>query len=228
MSASRLSVAFLAAYAALCVWAGTASAEGYRYQNVPRDIAAAKETVIKLSDLGSASNWQSSSDGSAVSRVPRNKPSCPGPRPKLSDLVVTGDAMSQFWALGGGVWISSMAQVFQSKRMLEASWRREIAGSFAVSCARRTLERETRSFGRVTSFAPVAFPRMGSHTRAFRAFVRTDRVSLVVDMVVFSHGRTLSALMVGGVTHSTQPPSILVQAEQGLVSIMLSRGSLVA
>jgi hypothetical protein len=107
--------------------------------------------------------------------------------------------------------------------MLEASWKREIASSRAFTCVRASLENQIGSLGRISSFKQLAFPRMGSHTRAFRAVVRSQQISLVVDTIVFSRGRMLSALTMGGVVDSPQLPSALVKAEQRLVSVMLSR-----
>jgi hypothetical protein len=214
---ARLCATVAAALACLFVSAA-AAADGYRYKNVAADRAAASRIVLRLADIGSPTEWSA-----AGSPVPRGESSCPGPAPKLSDLVVTGDALSQFQSVGGLLYVSSIAQVFETSKMLEASWRREIASSRAFTCVRASLENEVGSLGRISSFKQLAFPRMGSHTRAFRAFVRSERISLVVDTIVFSRGRTLSALTMGGVIDSPQLPSVLLKAEQRLVSVMLSR-----
>lgn len=219
---ARLCATVAAALACLFVSAA-AAADGYRYKNVAADRAAASRIVLRLADIGSPTEWSARPGIAAGSPVPRGESSCPGPAPKLSDLVVTGDALSQFQSVGGLLYVSSIAQVFETSKMLEASWRREIASSRAFTCVRASLENEVGSLGRISSFKQLAFPRMGSHTRAFRAFVRSERISLVVDTIVFSRGRTLSALTMGGVIDSPQLPSVLLKAEQRLVSVMLSR-----
>jgi hypothetical protein len=225
VSAGRLTTALLALCACLCVPASAAAAEDYRYENVAADVAAASRAVLRLGDLGSASAWQPVSERPSGSRIPRRQPSCPAPRPKLSDLVVTGDAISQFKLIGGAVWIASTAQVFRTRPMLEASWRRELEGSYALACGRAALEREFGRVGRVTSFERIAFPRVGSHTRAFRGLIRAGRVSLAIDLIVFARGRMVSTLMMGGVIDSPRWASALRSAEQRLVAIMLARGS---
>ncbi len=207
----------------MLAWASTAAADGYRYKNVAADRAAASRAVLRLADIGSSTDWKARPDTHPGSAVPRGKSSCPGQGPDLSDLVVTGDAVSQFESAGGALYISSVAQIFETPRMLEASWRREVESSRAFTCVRTSLEGEIGSLGRISSFKPLAFPRMGSHTRAFRAVVRSEQISLVIDTVVFSRGRMLSALTMGGVMDSPQLPAVMIKAEQRLVSVMLSR-----
>jgi hypothetical protein len=224
VSGERLSLAVAAACTCVFAWASTATADDYRYKSVAADKAAANRAVLKLKDVGPSMQPKSDSGKAGGS-----KDNCPGPGPKLSDLVVTGKAESEFRSQSGGVIIYSMAEVFETVAMLETSWRREVQSSYVADCARASFAAGIRTMGRITSFKQLRFPQIGSHTRAFRVLLRyKNGNSAVVDTIMFARGRMFYALIMGGVIDTPQAPSLLRAADQQFASIMISRGNFIA
>jgi hypothetical protein len=215
----RFLVAAGAACLGLLAWTGTATADNYRYQIVPADHAAATQAVLKRSDLMVATGW---TGGLTKPDRSGNTITCHGRKPKLSDIVVTGDAQSVLSYKGGGGIVTS-SSVYRTVKMLDTSWGREVA-AVDLACVRAEFASKLGATVQLVSVQRLAFPQIGSHTAAFRARLRYENgLPGLFDIVMFARGRTGCTLAMGGVIDSPQAPSQYLAAERYLASILASR-----
>jgi hypothetical protein len=210
-----------AAYACLLACSGMAAADDYRHVTSSADVAAARRAVLTRSDLWSPSEWKNVGNAAAPGAPGSTSgESCRGSRP---NVVVTGDASSDFEYGHGAARIITSVNVFRTVSMLEAAWRHEVDVS-AIACTRAALKSEAHKVGRLTSFRRLPFPRAGSHTVAFRSLIRlNDGRSALSDIVMFTHGRTLGVLVMGAVIDTPELPSLALQLERHFASTILSR-----
>jgi len=153
------------------------------------DQAAARATVLRRSDLGSASGWT----GGRVKPDLSPPPTCPNYHPKQSDLVLTGAAQSSYQR--GAVLIGNEVQVMKTRRMVSLDWQREVLAPGTISCQRRDLGRSLGSNAKVVSFERIPFPRIAKYTAEFRALVDVSvpgakTAHLIVDAVLVGRSRT--------------------------------------
>jgi len=149
------------------------------------DQAAARSVVLRRSDLGSG--WT----GGRVKPDLSSSVSCPSYHPKVSDLVVTGAAASQF--RGTGIALVNEIEIFRTVAMVDRDWRRSIVPA-AVPCLRATLTKGLGGQAKVLSFRRISFPRVTTHTAAFRGIVAVSAlgqtVHVLLDVVLMGKGRT--------------------------------------
>jgi hypothetical protein len=165
-----------------------AAAEGPGRQKVElnaADQAAARAVVLRRSDLGPG--WT----GGRVKPDLTSQVSCASYHPKVSDLVVTGASESQF--RGTGIVLANEVEVFRTAAMVERDWRRSIVPA-AVPCLRRTLTKGLGTQAKVLSFGRIPFPKVGTHSAAFRGIVAVSAlgqtVRVLLDIVLVGKGRT--------------------------------------
>src|SRR5579862_2296768 len=79
------------------------------------DQTLARSVVLKAADLGPASRW-SGGVTAADTTQPR---SCSNFHPRQSDLVITGDAQSDYTPATGGMQYHSEAQIMQNAKMVQ-------------------------------------------------------------------------------------------------------------
>jgi hypothetical protein len=158
-----------------------------------RDNASARAVVVKRTDLGPVPGWKGGMTKAALTPVP----SCPGYRPKQSDLVVTGLAESHF--SHPGLDVRSVAQVLQTAQMVRLDWQRSLAPG-VTSCLRSTLIKQLSANQKLTSFARVAFPQVASFTASFRALIDATTggksVRVMIDFILAARGRSELTLTV--------------------------------
>ena len=149
------------------------------------DQAAARAVVLRRSDLGAG--WT----GGRVKPDLTSQVSCASYHPKVSDLVVTGAAESQF--RGTGLVLANEVEVFRTAAMVDRDWRRSIVPA-AVPCLRRTLTKGLGTQAKVLSFGRIPFPQVGTHSAAFRGIVVVSAlgqtVRVLLDIVLVGRGRT--------------------------------------
>jgi len=149
------------------------------------DQAAARAVVLRRSDLGAG--WT----GGRVKPDLTSQVSCASYHPKVSDLVVTGAAESQF--RGTGLVLANEVEVFRTAAMVDRDWRRSIVPA-AVPCLRRTLTKGLGTQAKVLSFGRIPFPKVGTHSAAFRGIVVVSAlgqtVRVLLDIVLVGRGRT--------------------------------------
>lgn len=177
----------VAAAAALVVVASAAAANPgkQKIELNAADQAAARSVVLRRSDLGSG--WT----GGRIKPDLTSQVSCPSYHPKVSDLVVTGAAESQFRRTG--LVLANEVEVFRTAAMVSRDWRRSIVPA-AVPCLRRTLTKGLGAQATVISFRRIPFPPVTTHTAAFRGIVAVSAlgqtVRVLLDIVLLSKGRT--------------------------------------
>jgi hypothetical protein len=192
-----------AAVVTVLVVAASAAAGGPGKQKIElnaADQAAARAVVLRRSDLGEG--WTGG----------RTKPdltstlSCPSYHPKVSDLVVTGAASSEFQRTG--LAFASEVELFRTATMVDRDWRRSIVPA-AAPCLRQTLTKGLGGRATVVSFRRIAFPKVTAHTAAFRGIVEVSAlgqtVRVVLDVVFMGKGRTemtLEATAPAAVAHA--------------------------
>jgi hypothetical protein len=190
--------AFAAAFVALVIGlpaGATASAPPNRPQIRfnPADRAAARAAVLRRVDLGSA-GWT----GGTVKPNLSSTLSCPGYKPKQSDLVLTGAAEADFHH--AGIEIRSIAQVLKTRSMVARDWKRTVVDPRAFACLRSMLLKQLTANERLVSFRKLAFPRLARYAGAYRLLiaVRTQgqRILVMVDVVVIGRSRTELTLTV--------------------------------
>jgi hypothetical protein len=149
------------------------------------DQAAARAVVLRRSDLGSG--WT----GGRTKPDLTSQVSCPSYHPKVSDLVVTGAAESQFRRTG--LVLENEVEVFRTAAMVSRDWRRSIVPA-AAPCLRRTLTKGLGAQAKVLSFRRIPFPSVATHTAAFRGIVAVSAlgqtVRVLLDIVLVGKGRT--------------------------------------
>jgi len=149
------------------------------------DQAAARAVVLRRSDLGAS--WT----GGRIKPDLTSQVSCASYHPKVSDLVVTGAAESQF--RGTGLVLANEVEVFRTAAMVDRDWRRSIVPA-AVPCLRRTLTKGLGTQAKVLSFGRIPFPKVGTHSAAFRGIVVVSAlgqtVRVLLDIVLVGRGRT--------------------------------------
>ncbi len=149
------------------------------------DQAAARAVVLRRSDLGAG--WT----GGRIKPDLTSQVSCASYHPKVSDLVVTGAAESQF--RGTGLVLANEVEIFRTAAMVDRDWRRSIVPA-AVPCLRRTLTKGLGTQAKVLSFGRIPFPKAGTHSAAFRGIVVVSAlgqtVRVLLDIVLVGRGRT--------------------------------------
>ena len=134
----------------------------------PADRAAARAAVLRRVDLGSA-GWT----GGTVKPNLSSTLSCPGYKPKQSDLVLTGAAEADFHH--AGIEIRSIAQVLKTRSMVARDWKRTVVDPRAFACLRRMLSKQLTANERLVSFRKLAFPRLAQYAGAYRLLIASGR-----------------------------------------------------
>ena len=179
------------------------------------DQAAARAVVLRRSDLGAG--WT----GGRIKPDLTSQVSCASYHPKVSDLVVTGAAESQF--RGTGIVLANEVEIFRTSAMVDRDWRRSIVPA-AVPCLRRTLTKGLGTQAKVLSFGRIPFPKVGTHSAAFRGIVAVSAlgqtVRVLLDIVLVGRGRTEISL------DATAPASgarVVSAAERRLARTLAAR-----
>lgn len=165
------------------------------------DKAKAASTILRRSDF--PAGWRRNAVTPSTSDF-----SCPGYSPKQSDLVLTGEAMAEFTGPQGVPSISSVANVYRTRREAGLAWARSVSPAL-VACAARMFELETEKRGvevTVTRKGAFAFPSYSPRSAAYRIGLTmsaapngtTQSVPFTIHMVALGHGRGDVLLMTVG------------------------------
>jgi hypothetical protein len=136
--------------------------------------------------------------GLAFRAVPRSsqRPNVYCPALDESDLTLTGEAESPTFQ-GGVEFVSSLAQVYESKADSAASWKRGTSGA-GERCARDEFRREFRGQGATLElFRQTAFPRLAERSVAYRLVISSQGVRVFLDVLALEQGRAQCALLFG-------------------------------
>jgi hypothetical protein len=208
--ARLLGMSAAAALALVLVQAALAADKQPIRFNAP-DQAAAKAVTVKAADLGAG--WKGgvkkpdlTPDDTCVTKV--------------SDLVVTGAAKSEFTA--PAVVITSESQVLLSPALVGADWRRSIGNAAFMSCTRREVMKTDDA--KVVSFKKVAFPQLTQYAARYRMVADFGKagssVRGLVDIIALGQDRTEISLVVT-TRYADRAAADLV--EKQLAKILVSR-----
>jgi len=179
------------------------------------DQARARAVVLRRSDLGAG--WS----GGRIKPDLTSQVSCASYHPKVSDLVVTGAAESQF--RGTGIVVENEVEIFRTAAMVDRDWRRSIVPA-AVPCLRRTLTKGLGAQAKVLSFRRIPFPKVGAHSAAFRGIVAVSAlgqtVRVLLDIVLVGKGRTEISL---DATAPAAAARVVSSAERRLARTLAAR-----
>ena len=176
------------------------------------DQAAARAVVLRRADLGS-SGWE----GGRAKPDLSTGPTCPNYHPKVSDLVLTGAARTDFRRTGFD--FDSQVGVLKTRRMVALDWRRSVVAPGVVPCLRRTFANELGSNARVVSLAKLPFPHLSTYTALFRAVISV-RAQGKTARVLVGRSRTELTLTIAGPATAKRAISA---AERRLARALITR-----
>jgi hypothetical protein len=201
-------VAFLAALTAGTALAAAGDPE--KRAITAADQARAKRAVLTLRDLPLGFRQGPVSKGG-----PSGPLTCKGFAPDLSDLTITGEAMSHEFARADGTSLFSSAEVYRSVHDERESWRRT-ARREALPCVARVLEKLSTTDVRLTVLFKTqrSAPRVGDRAISFRivAAVAANgmRAKVWLDLLGVGRGRMDATL--GVITVRAAPSASLERA----------------
>jgi len=193
----KLAVAFLLA---LLVVSGAAlAARGDPQKKItPADQARAKAMLLRKTDLGpgfKAKPADQSDDDFYCKALDE------------SDLTLTGEAESPDFDTDL-VFISSIAQVYESVADANTSWRRGTSAA-GEKCLSDEFRRQLKADGlRVGSFRRTSFPRIADRSIAYRLAASGQGVKVYIDFAVLQESRAQAALFF------VSAPTSVAKAEQ--------------
>jgi hypothetical protein len=158
------------------------------------DQAAARAAIVRPADLR-RDGWS----GRAVTPDLRPAPTCRNYHPKLSDLVLTGAAESNFLRSDRRA-LDTKVKVLRTARMVRLGWRREVMAAGVVACQRRLWGKSLGPGAKVVSFTRIRLSGIARYAVEFRGFAdvpvsKGKRARLVVDGVRVSRGRSEISLV---------------------------------
>ena len=186
----RLTLGFVSITAALVVvagaWASGTDKEPRHY--TAADQAVAHAIVLTQGDLGSA--WK----GGAKKVDTSAPPTCPNFNPRQSDLVVTGDAESEFSDSAAGVQYDSEAQILQTAHMVQLDWQRSIPQAGLLPCLRSILNKSLPANEKIISVARVPIPKLATYSAEIRVVVNVHSstakdVPVMIDELLVGRNR---------------------------------------
>ena len=149
---------------------------------------AAHAAVLTRTDVGTAPGW------SYKTRKPdlSGNIGCANFNPKQSDLVLNGAAEVE-WSRAG-LDLDSEAQVLQTPAMVKLDWRRTVLAAGVEACLRSLFQKQSTAAAKFVSFNRLAFPAVGTYSRAYRALIdyteNSQTVRVSVDLVLVGTGHT--------------------------------------
>lgn len=190
----RLTFLFAASAAALGVaaaaWASGTDKEPRHY--TAADQALARSIVLRQSDIGPSGTWH----GGPKKPDTSASPTCPDFNPRQSDLLVTGDAESEYSYAAAGVDYDSEAQILQTAHMVQLDWQRSVLPSTALPCLRSILTRNLPAGEKIVSVGRVAVPKLATYSAEFRVVIDVHTstapkdIREMIDELIVGRNRT--------------------------------------
>lgn len=183
--------------------------------------AQARAASLRVADF--APGWTVSPSAGATAGA---EPRCSTYHPDQSDLIEIGKYDSpDFTRTSDHSFVSVSTGVFRTAAMAKRGYARVAARQLPACFGQLFVKGITKpSSARVVSVGPIAFPKAGDRSNAYRlvASVKTPTVTLPVtaDIVLFNRGRTDVAMIFLGIARPL-PASL----EQAAVARVLSRAT---
>jgi hypothetical protein len=182
------------------------------------DQAKARAIVVQRDDLGSTQGFT----GGAEKPTPPSSFKCATYSPKQSDLVLTGQAKSDYKL--PGLEFDSEVQLLKTEKMVTLDWQRTVDAPPVLPCLRKSLAGGLLASEKLVSFEKIPFAKLGTHSAAFRAVVDVRSggatARLIVDFVLVGVNRTEITLIT---TAPFSAASSVGAAELRLAQAMLAR-----
>jgi hypothetical protein len=161
------------------------------------DQARARAASLRLADLGGG--WKAT-----PSTRDDSSPRCSTYNPDQSDLVETGKYQSPNFVRTDGSFVATSSGVFRTTTMAKKGYARvatpALPGCFGELFAKGITKPNS---AKVVSAGPLAFPRIGDRSSAYRLVATvttpTGTVPVTIDLVAFNKGRTDVALIMVGI-----------------------------
>ena len=163
-----------------------AASETAQRQYKASDQALARSVVLKASDLGSATAW-SGGVSAADTAAPRT---CSNFHPRQSDLVITGDAQSDYTSANGSMQYHNEAQIMRTAKMVRLDWQRNVLNPAGLSCLRTFFAKNLVGNQHLVSLTRMSIPRVATYTAGYRALVDQNGVRTMIDVLFVGRNRT--------------------------------------
>jgi hypothetical protein len=168
----------------------------------PADQRKAASILLKRTDFGAG--WKKSPKAPDTNE----HSNCPGYNPDQSDLVLTGEGEASFEPAGGIPSVSSIANIYRTRREAQAAWRRSAKLGLAP-CFALILKREIEKDGgklAIIKKGTIAFPRYAPRGVAYRVGInitvtvsgKPTVVPLAMHLIALGSGRGDSILLTFG------------------------------
>lgn len=215
MRSRRRHYVVLAAVTAL-TFAGVAWAATYPVKYNVADQAAARAAVLKKSDLGAAAGWKG-----GATKPDLSESECSIYEPKVSDLLVTGAAASE-WTYTGSLSFRSETWLLKTPEMVKLDWQRTVAHPSIVPCFRELFGAEPNM--KLVSIKRIALPKLAPLSRRYRVLVdyteQGETVRLMIDLILIGKGRTELSLLTTALYAERKP---VEAAEVRLARALMAR-----
>jgi hypothetical protein len=196
--AARLAAALLVALVLVSAAVAATDPRAEKRRLRAADVALAKRTNLKLSELGGG--WRSF----PASSQSGSTPSCPGYRPDFSHFTITGESVTAFVSSTGSSIVSSV-QVYPSRAEAAADFKLGVRPAFS-RCLARMFETEIAkgAGGRGTTLSSrmLASPRAGERAAWYRVVgrltVRGTTIPVHMDFLGVQQGRSQAGLVLTG------------------------------
>jgi hypothetical protein len=165
------------------------------------DQAKARTLLLKKSDF--VAGWKK--EPASPSKDDGGDFSCPNYNPDQSDLVLTGEAEAEFAGPEGIPSVTSVANIYKTRREATTAWARGDRPQL-VPCVASVFEKELEKDGSKITFTrkgKIAFPRYSPRTSAYRFSFNVSTTQngkplsfpMTMHFVVLGHGRGDVTLM---------------------------------
>jgi hypothetical protein len=200
-------------------FAAAAGADKEKLHLTTADQAKARTVVLHLADLGgSASGWS----GGLTKPPPDTPLNCAGFDPKESDLVVTGEAASDFSHTG--LEFDNDVELLQTKHMVQLDWQRSVDRPSLLPCLRHALSSSLPANERFLSMKRLILPKVGDESAGFRGLIQVQtggkKVKVLIDFLLLGVGRSEITLIT---TAPYAAASAVSGAEQHLEQVLAGR-----
>ena len=186
---AAISAVLLALVLALC---GTALADNYTYQRIPRDNAAAAAITVRAADLPKQLGL---TGGRVKPDETPNSDSCNGYHPRSSDLVVTGDAETRYTD-HRTLTVDSQVSLLKTAAMAAADVKRELP-LLSSACSKQVARQEHVKLFSYRMLGPARCPCDDSLSFLMETPTKNPAVHLLMIVTVMRRGRIEASVMTG-------------------------------
>jgi hypothetical protein len=154
------------------------------------DQALARAIALKGRDFGPSSTWSGGQTEPDTSQ-PRT---CANFNPRRSDLVITGDAESDYVG-AGGVTYRNEVQIMKTAHMVRLDWQRDILDPAALPCLRTFVAGSLPAGENLVSLTRLSVPHVATYAAGYRALIdqhlaNNQTIRTMIDVLFVGRDRT--------------------------------------